>query len=172
MGNNLCERRAFWLFIPPIILSSIDFGLTLYGQPSVYWAGNYSQANEISPSFATALRFHPIGFVALFAIWAAIFCILILLLPEILALFLTVAIVIGHMLGASTWLAYRFHSYQSAILLILATAGLIVFSFKRGQAIDGTAAFHWERTGLPNWCRWLTIVVLSAIPIWWFVIPH
>jgi hypothetical protein len=146
--------------------------LTLYGQSNAYWAGDYSEVNEASPSFAHFLSIHPLIFLLAVVLWIAIFSALILLLPEKLALTVAVAIVIGQMYGASTWLMYRFHSYQSCNLLFLATSGLIVFAFKRGQNSDGSSAFNWERTGLPSWARWLAILVLTVLPIWWFLIPH
>jgi len=65
--DNLTPTRAFravWLVVPPAILCALDFGLTLYGQSDRYWAGNYTDVNEMSPSFARYLAIHPLAFVA------------------------------------------------------------------------------------------------------------
>jgi hypothetical protein len=70
------------------------------------------------------------------------------------------------------WLAYRFHNYQACNALFLVTALVVVMSFKRGQCHDGSSAFNWRRTGLPEWMRWVALVLLMAWPIWIFLVPH
>ena len=41
MQQAILPRNALWLLLPPIALCSLDLGLTLYGQSTDYWAGNY-----------------------------------------------------------------------------------------------------------------------------------
>lgn len=165
-------RRAFWLLVPPIALCLLDFGLTLAGQSRAYWNGNFTDINELSPSFAYYLTVHPLAFVAAGLLWIAIFSGLIMLLPEVLALIVAIAILFGHTVGALTWLMFRFHSYQACNLLFLVSATLVVYAFKKGQSNEGRSAIQWERTGLPEWCRWLVIATLATVPIWWFLIPR
>jgi len=172
MQTAILPRNTFWLLLPPIAMCLLDNGITLYGQSNAYWNGNYADVNELSPSFAHFLSIHPLAFLGAVLLWIVIFSTLILLLPEKLALMLMVAIVIAHMAGAASWLVYRFHSYQSGNLLVLVTSVLIVFAFKRGQNTDGLSAFNWERTGFPSWVRWLVILGLAAIPVWWYIVPH
>src|SRR5262245_6930149 len=129
----MLSRNALWLLLPPIALCALDMGLTLYGQSNAYWAGNYADVNEGSASFAKYLSIHPLVFAGASAIWILTFAAVILLLPEKLALTVVVAIVIGHMAGAATWLMYRFHLYQWCNALVLVTSALIVVAFKRGQ---------------------------------------
>ena len=174
MGNATHTRllRPLWLVVPPALLCILDFGLTLYGQSQSYWLGNFSNVNEISPSFARYLAIHPLAFVGAGFLWIIIFSAIVILLPEILALTVSIAIVIGHMGGSATWFAYRFHNYQACNGLFLVTAFIVVLSFKQGQNDDGTSAFDWRRTGLPSWVRWVIVAALMAIPIWWFLIPH
>ena len=172
MAGRLISPNACWLLLPPIALCSLDFGLTFYGQSAEYWSGNYSAVNEISPSFHYYFTIHPLVAAGAALLWMAIFSAMVLLLSEMLALTLVMAIVIGHMAGAATWLAYRFHSYQSCGLLFLVTSALVVFTFKRGQNSDGSAAFDWQRTGLPGWVRWVVIAALAVLPTWWFLVPR
>jgi hypothetical protein len=172
MQPSILPRRALLLLLPPIALCALDMGLTLFGQPEAYWAGDYSAVREQSPSFAHYLSIHPAVFCAAAALWIIIFSLLILLLPEMLALLLSVAVTIGHMAGAATWLIYRFNVYQLFNVLFLVTSGLVVFSIKFGQASDGRSAIDWARTGLPPWVRWLAIAVLIILPCWWFLIPR
>ena len=168
----MLSRNAVWLLLPPIALCSLDFGLTLYGQSGAYWAGDYAAVREGSPSFAHYLSIHPLVAIGAALLWIFIFSATVLLLPEKLALIATIAIVIGHLAGAASWLVFRFHGYQLCNGLFLATSALIVIAFKRGQRADGRSAFDWERTGLPGWARWLVIAALVALPIWWFLIPR
>ncbi len=168
----LIAPNAWWLVVPPIVLCALDGSLTLYGQSAAYWSGNRAAVNEMSPSFEHYLTVHPLAAVAAFLLWIAIFVLMILLLPELLALIVSTAIVIGHMGGAASWIAYRLHHYQACNALFLFTSVLIVVSFKRGQNGNGRSAFDWSRTGLPEWVRWLFIVILTFLPIWWFLIPR
>ncbi len=126
----------------------------------------------MSPSFQGYLAVHPLAAAAAFLLWIGIFSAIILLLPELLALVVSTAIVLGHMGGAESWLAFRFHQYQACNVVSLLTAALVVVSFKRGQNSDGRAAFAWSRTGLPSWLRWVLIGGLTVLPIWWFLVPR
>lgn len=172
MRPKFIAPNSLWLLLPPLALCALDFGLTLHGQSDEYWAGNYAAVNELSPSFAYYLSLHPLVFAAAGLLWMAIFSTITLLLPERLALTVAIAIVIGHMWGALTWIVYRFGLYQGANALFLLVATLIVFTFKKGQNSDGSSAFNWRATGLPEWARWLVIAALAVIPIWWFLIPR
>ncbi len=171
-GTQTRPLRPLWLVVPPAVLCMLDLWMTLYGQPPSYWSGNFRDANEISPSFASYLAIHPLAFVGAGFLWIILFSAIIVLLPEMLALTVSIAIVIGHMGGAATWFAYRFHNYQACNALFLVTAFVVVLSFKRGQNDDGAAAFDWRRTGLPSWMRWVTVAALMTIPSWWFLIRH
>jgi hypothetical protein len=172
MQNPWISRNGLWLVLPPIALCVLDAGLTLYGQSAEYWSGNHAAVNELSPSFQGYLAVHPLVAGAAFLLWIGIFSAVILLLPELLALVVSTAIVLGHMGGAESWLAYRFHQYQACNVLSLATAAIVVVSFKCGQNKDGRAAFDWARTGLPGWLRWVLIAGLTLLPIWWFLVPR
>lgn len=174
MKSKLTTRpvRAIWLAAPPALLCMLDAGLTLYGQSKGYWAGNYAEVNEFSPSFAQYLSIHPLAFVGANLLWILIFSVIVSLLPEVLALTVSIAIMIGHMGGAASWLAYHFHNYQACNGLFLVTAFIVAVSFKRGQSDDGASVIDWKRTGLPAWMRWALVAILSALPVWWFLVPH
>ncbi|MEO0532064.1 MAG: hypothetical protein AAF266_16040 [Planctomycetota bacterium] len=165
-------RRALWLIVPPTLVCLFDIGLTMAGQSEAYWAGDYSAVEELSPSAAHYLSIHPLYAAGMAAVWIGLFTVVIALLPEFLALTVSIAIVIGHLTAATTWLLYRFGSYQGANAVCLLTALVIVLSFKRGQSVDGSSAIDWRRTGLPEPVRWLTIGLLILLPLWWFLIPR
>ena len=172
VNRSLVSRNALWLCLAPLLFSMLDGGLTLHGQSESYWSGNYHQANEGAPSQRRWLQIHPFVFIAGKICWIAVFCALILLLSEILAMCLAVAIVIGHTAGTATWLWRQPNGYQMCMVLFLLTSVVIVVTFKRGQNPEGRAAFDWQRTGLPDWVRWMVIGGLGLIPIWLYIVPH
>lgn len=172
MDAAIVGRNAPWLCVPAIALCVLDHGLTLVGQSELYWSGDFSAVNEVSPSFRYFLEMHPLAFVSAGVLWILIFSSLTLLLPENLGLTVAITVVLGHMAGSATWLFWRPHGYQMCNALFLVTAALVVVSFKRGQSPHGGSGVNWDRTGLPKWLRWLMIAILFALPAWWFLIPH
>ncbi len=172
MQHTLIRSRSLWLVVPPVFMCCLDFGLTLYGQSDVYWSGNYQDVNEISPSFGRYMSMHPMAFVAAGVLWIGVFSSLIALLPEKLGMTLSICIVLGHMAGAASWLAYRFGSYQSCNVLFLATAVVIVTAFNMGRSDSGQTLIDWSRAPVPTWTRWLLVAILILLPTWWFLIPH
>jgi hypothetical protein len=172
MRDSLIRLQSLWIVIPPILLCCLDFALTLYGQSPAYWAGNYQAVNEISPSFRWYLETHPLLFAVMGMVWIGIFSTLIAILPEKIGMAISVAVVIGHMAGSATWLAYRLNSYQSCNALFLFTSIAIVTSFNMGRSDTGRTLIDWNRTNVPPWTRWILAAALVALPVWWFLIPH
>lgn len=172
MNDCLFRPRSLWIVVPPILLCCLDFGLTLYGQSPAYWAGDYQDVNEVSPSFRVYLTIHPLVFVGMNLVWIAIFSSLIGILPEKIGMTISIAVVIGHMAGAASWLAFQFESYQACNALFLFTAIAIVTSFNMGRSETGQTLINWSRTPVPSWTRWILAALLIATPVWWFLIPH
>jgi hypothetical protein len=160
------------LIVPAICYSLLDAGLTLYGQSDSYWSGNYADVNELSPSARGYLGSHPFAFLFHIACWISIFTCLILLLPEIPATFVSVTVIIVHMTGAASWLAFRLASYQACGWLFLITAAVLVATTRFGRYPQGQTLINWGRFGWLLWVRWLAVVLLFAFPIYWSLIPH
>jgi len=57
------RRRFLGFCLLPILLTALDYGLTLAGQPKEYWAGDYGRAHEMDPILHTLLVYHPLAFV-------------------------------------------------------------------------------------------------------------
>lgn len=172
MSGSLFRPRSLWIVVPPILLCILDLSLTLYGQSSSYWLGNYQDVNEVSPSFRRYLMMHPLVFAGMGMVWIGIFSTLIAIMPEKVGMTVSIAVMMGHMGGAATWLVYRFGSYQAGMALFLLTSITIVTSFNMGRSDTGQTLIDWSRTPVPSWARWVLAVLLFAIPIWWFLIPH
>ena len=172
MKQSLFRPQSLWLVVPPTLLCCLDFGLTLYGQSDVYWRGDYRDVNELSPSFGTYLSMHPLAFVVAGLVWIGIFSSLIAILPEKIGMTISIGVLIGHMTGAASWLAYRFGSYQACNALFLLTAIVIVVAFNKGRSDTGRTLIDWSQTRVPAWTRWVLATLLVVLPIWWFLIPH
>ncbi len=170
--EGLFRLRSLWIVVPPILLCCLDVGLTLYGQSAEYWSGQYGHVNEMSPSFAKYLAIHPLAFVRMCLVWVGIFSTLIAILPARIGMTISIAVVIGHMAGSASWLAYRLGSYQTCNALFLITSIVIVISFEKGRSDSGQTLINWSQTRVPVWTRWALAGLLIVLPIWWFLIPQ
>ncbi len=167
------RNRFFGLCLPPLLLCLLDGTLTLLGQSAEYWAGNYSQANEGSPSFNSMLNLSPWAAVALMAVWIGVFVGIILLLSDTLALIVSIAVTLGHTVGAASWIYFRFfrdqYGYQLCNALFLFTAVLLGTSIRWGwQAVPSE---HY-RVGRKPILRWAAVAVLFAVGVYLFLWPH
>src|SRR4051794_24914098 len=97
------NRRLVGLGVPCLLAFLLDSGLTLHGQPAEYWAGQYTFTTEGAPLMRRLYMAHPLAAVGGYLAWAGILCGLLVLLPEVLAVILSIAVVFGHVAGAYTW---------------------------------------------------------------------
>jgi hypothetical protein len=125
------RRDRLWLCLAPAVLCLLDKGLTLWGQPAEYWAGDYARHDEANPVTAWFLGWHPAGLAASFALWVAVFGGLVAVLPARPARVVALAVTMGHATGAGTWLELVFRWYGAYPALFLASAALIVLSWER-----------------------------------------
>jgi len=131
-GARAIERGRWWLCCAPAALIALDVGLTLRGQPPVYWQGQYDTALELNPPACWALRQHPALFVAAGALWLAAVCALVLYLPRRAARGLALLTVCGHTCGAASWLVAGFaQGWALAALLFALSYALLAWSWRR-----------------------------------------
>ncbi len=170
MSEVWCRLRG--LCLPPLGLACLDAVLTLLGQSPEYWAGNYGQVSELSPTFHHLLATHPLAFVVGIAGWILVFTGLILLLPETLALATSVAVVFGHTWGATSWLLYHFqYGYQACIGLFILTAIGLALGIRWGW---GAAPSQKGPAGVPLHpvLRWSVIAALLGLVVYLFLWPR
>lgn len=163
MGN--LRRRLLGLCLPPIAFTILDATLTLAGQSSAYWGGVYTQVNEGSPAFHHLLTIHPWAFALGTLVWIGAFVALILLLPDTLALILSIATTFGHAVGAATWILWQFrYSYQACNALFLLSAIALGLGIRWGWH---AAPPQDDRPALLSapW-RWAIVAVLFAVGIY------
>lgn len=166
------QQRLLGLCVPPAALAFLDGALTLAGQTAEYWAGNYRRVNEVSPTFHHLLSYHPLAFAAGLLAWVLVFCGMILLMPQTLALTTSIAVTVGHTWGATTWLQYRYHyGYQASNGLFLVTALALAVGIRWGWGaeprFDAPIGVR-----LPLVLRWAAIALLFASAVYLFLWPR
>jgi hypothetical protein len=158
------RRRFLGFCLLPILLTALDDGLTLAGQPKEYWAGDYGQAHEMDPISHTLLVYHPLAFIAVNAALTLVLIGLILLTPRIVAAIFSIMTSLVHWAGATTWffhqdyLNYREKSLGLALLMIICMAVGLGWGWRAKSHADPLDA-----TRLCFGVRWVTIAVLFAI---------
>ena len=100
-------RHNIWKYAFPLLFNVLDAGLTLVGQPSIYWQ-DHAQALEAAPQFAYLLKISPVAFLVGMCVWAMLWCLLIRLTPTWVSLLTALTYCIGHAYGALTWLLFRY----------------------------------------------------------------
>lgn len=156
----------------PVFMNCLDNGLTLLRQPSEYWAGNYAAAREGNPWYYKLMATHPLAFIGWEAASIAIFVGLILLMPQTLALAISIAFTLGYMVGASTWLLYGKIRYGHELFcaLCLFTAVGMALGIRWGWgAVPPADAPLAART---PWLRVLIIAALCAMAIYMHLWPR
>ena len=164
-------RRVLGLCLPPLVFCILDGAVTLLGQSVEYWSGDYVRVNEASPTFNHLLQIHPAVYVFGILVWAVVFVGIILLLPDTLALIVSIAVTFGHTVGAATWLLYRFHfGYQACNGLFLLSAVLLGLCIRLGGRASPAQEYR-----LPDWppiVRWVLVAVLFGVGMYLFLWPR
>jgi hypothetical protein len=130
------DRKArFWLGGPPLFALACDAAMTLAGQSSAYWRGDYRTALELNPIAYPLLAHHPATFAAYIFAWGVVLFLGILWLPTRLAPVLSFAACFGHALAAAAWLwrAGPFGALAGVCVLVVASRWF---------------AIAWERSGV------------------------
>jgi hypothetical protein len=165
------QRRLLGLGLPCLFALCLDTGLTLHGQPAEYWAGDYSQTTEGAPFYRRLYAWHPAAAGCGHLIWAGVLGGLLILLPEVLAVVLAIAVVFGHTAGAYTWIqGMLLHAhgpaatgwYQAAngmFLLAAVAVGVGIHWTVRSTALR-TRSVSEQR--LPGWVRWILVAALAV----------
>ncbi len=165
------RQRFLGLCLPPLVFWALDATLTLIGQSAAYWQGQRAYVNEGSPTFHYLLTVHPAAFAAGMAGWAAIFVAVLLLLPDTLALIVSVAIVLGHAAGTATWLYYHFKfGYQMCNGLFFLAAVAVGIGVRWGWRAGPSEALRLDR--IPQVWRWTLILLLGGTGIYLFLWPR
>jgi hypothetical protein len=98
-------KRLRWVMVGTMLFDKMN---TLFGQPSAYWK-NPATANEGDAFFRFFLS-RGISVYLLFSlVYITVTFLVVSVVPRRPGLILIFSFILGHFLGASTWLAYRWH---------------------------------------------------------------
>lgn len=165
------RHRLLGLCLPPAIFCLADGAITLAGQSEAYWSGQYHLVNEGSPTFNQLLQIHPLAFVAGILGWAMVFSGIILLLPETLALIVSIAVTFGHTLGTATWILYRFqYGYQACNGLLLSSAIILGLGIRWGWKAQPPAGYRYFGLGLIT--RTVLCLLLFGVGVYLYLWPR
>jgi hypothetical protein len=160
------KRRMLGMVIPFGVAFLPDTALAIFG------SGPFEVADTFF--FHALYVVHPWAVLAGYVAWAAVIIGLLLLLPEALAVILTIAVVFGHVAGAYTqsmpmlgtgWYQIANGSFLAAA--VLAGTGLWWSARASATAQDRTGADF-----LPAWLRWCLIVALLGAACCMIFIPR
>lgn len=129
--HNLKTRA--WIIILPVVTILVDSSLTLYYQPRSYFNGNISSINEANEVVKYFMQHGWQIMPVVFFIYICVMAGLILILPKWLALWLSLALILGHFTGAWSWLWEVFggaYPIQYLLPIYLGYAGLMVLMIR------------------------------------------
>jgi hypothetical protein len=132
-----CSR--VWLCLPPGILVLLDGVLTLQGQPSRYWAGDFALRRELNPVIDLLLAWHPGAFLLAWAAWSLLIVSLIFFSPVRIAFLVALVGTIGHVCGAASWLVEsNIGGWVAAIGLLLTADRAFWYAVRRSGCLHPT----------------------------------
>ena len=125
-----CDPRCF-LIIPALAPFAADVLITLAGQSSNYWAGDYSAAREGAPVGAMLLKAHPLAFLGAAVLYAVGVALLIRYLPAPLSLWGSLGMLIAHTSGFLSWIRISeyYHILEPSHNVLM--AGLAAYCYAR-----------------------------------------
>lgn len=88
----------------PVVACLCDLTVTLSGQSSEYWSGNWAAVTEGNPIPRWLLTQHPLALCGGIAVWIALFCTAIIRLSPQPSRVVAFVVMLGHATAASTWL--------------------------------------------------------------------
>jgi hypothetical protein len=98
-------KRLRWVMVGTMLFDKIN---TLLGQPSAYWQ-HPAAADEGDPFFYFFLSRGLSVYLLFSLVYVTVTFLIVSVVPRRPGLIVIFAFILGHFLGASTWLAYRWH---------------------------------------------------------------
>lgn len=97
-------NARLWLCLSAAAPCLLDTAVTLQGQPSAYWQGDYSAAIEWNPLPRLLLWLGPWPFIVGVVAWILGFCLAICIVPRPMAIVIAFAAAVLHGIGAGSWM--------------------------------------------------------------------
>jgi hypothetical protein len=113
------DKARILTLIPALWASILDITLTICGQPSAYWNGNFKVANERNPIGAFVMSNHVSGLFVISGIWIALIVLLGYYLPRKISRIFLLFVLIANSWGASSWIAKDYWFVGSLALFLI-----------------------------------------------------
>ena len=133
MFSNYSEIKCkLWLCLPAVVTHLFDSVVTLLGQSSKYWGGQYNQVAEGNPVSHFALTTHPLVYLVYTVFQFMIISVLIIVFPLLFSKIFSTAWTMGSAAGIISWLLGRFHiEFWIAGSTLFIPATILVYAFER-----------------------------------------
>jgi hypothetical protein len=105
LATDKTVKRLRWVMVGTMLFDTLN---TLLGQPGAYWQ-NPTAANEGDPFFRIFLSRGLLVYLLFSLVYIAVIFLLVSTVRRKLGLVILFSFMLGHFLGASTWLAYRWY---------------------------------------------------------------
>lgn len=133
--------RQVWLCLPAVAMYLADVGLTLSGQSSAYWQGNYGEAHEVNPIANWLLVRTPWLFLATALLWFAVYTVVMVFAPRMVARGLSLFVTVAHAFGAASWLIpHGVGGWVATVVLLIAAERLLTWSWRKADGPSGVVA--------------------------------
>lgn len=134
-------RARLWLCLGALTPYVLDVALTLAGQPSSYWQGEYDTAVEANPLARWFLRGGPAVFAGSCVAWGLVVTAMLCLWRSQLVVVATFLIALGHALGAGSWLVrWGWPGWLATVVWLVAVEELLGACWRRAGVRDETLA--------------------------------
>lgn len=104
------------LLIPPTVAAVADTFFTLNGQAGEYWSGG-GQIEEGNPVGFLLLSISPLVFIAAMAVWILAFNTVLLIVPQRLAYWMSLALMLSHLYGTCSWIIQQDYGLLWVVLV-------------------------------------------------------
>ena len=131
-----------WLVLPPMAASVVDVTMTLVGQGSRYWSGDFGTVDEFNPLARLLLAWHPGAFVAAAGAWWVALLVALFRLNPRLSLAIAFIVTFLHGIAAAGWMVrlYEIPGAVVAVLFLIALERLLSRSWTNAGQLSAISA--------------------------------
>lgn len=135
------KHKPHTFLLPCIFLWLLDVILTLVGQSSEYWAGNFSEAKELNPLFHWFLSNGPGIFLVAAIAYILLLVVIFFLVPLRVGIITAYIVSIAHLIGAAGWMLQMNLRMVGIILTILLVISVKIVLDKEWQRFQKACSY-------------------------------
>lgn len=128
----MSSHSRVWQLTPAWVFFSLDVILTLAGQPTEYWAGDFSKVIETNPVALPILTYHPGLFVGLALVWDIFLGVVRWRFHGTWVTWLLTLIAFAHALGSCSWII-RATGWVGGVVYLIVASRFARWCWKRAE---------------------------------------